>query len=122
MAKRERGTGRIYQPRDPSDPTRYLQVWWIDYSIEGRRHRESSKSRKRSVAAALLKQRLGQSPEQAAARAQRLTFEDLEEGIAARYELAGNRSTGRLRAAFNHLREHFAEWPARAITTEALEK
>jgi hypothetical protein len=24
MAKRERGTGRIYQPRDPSDPTRQI--------------------------------------------------------------------------------------------------
>lgn len=122
MTKRERGTGRIFQPRDPEDHTRHTQVWWIDYSIEGKRYRESSKSRKRSVAAALLKQRLGQAPEQAAARAQRLSFEDLEEGIQSRYELAGNRSTGRLRAAFKHLREHFAEWPARAITTEALQK
>ena len=47
-ARRERGTGRIYQPRDPQHPDRTLQVWWIDYSVEGRRYRESSKSRKRS--------------------------------------------------------------------------
>jgi hypothetical protein len=50
-ATRERGTGRIYQPRDPQHPERTLQVWWIDYSVEGRRYRESSKSRKRTVAA-----------------------------------------------------------------------
>lgn len=121
-ARRERGTGRIYQRPDPKDPSKQLQVWWIDYSIDGKRHRESSKSRKRSVAAALLKSRLGQSAEQAAARAQKLTFEDLEEGIKAKYRLKGNRSLGRLTAAFAHLRDYFAEWPARSITTEALQK
>jgi hypothetical protein len=118
----ERGTGRIYQPRDPQHPDRTLQVWWIDYSVEGRRYRESSKSRKRSEAAKLLKQRLGQTPAQAAARAARVTFEDLEDAIVAAYELGGRRSIGRLKTAFGHLREPFEGWPARAITTEALKK
>ena len=65
---------------------------WIDYSVDGRRYRESSKSRKKSDAVKLLKQRLGQTPEQASARAQKLTFEDLEAGIVAEYQREGRRS------------------------------
>ena len=121
-AQRERGTGRVYQQRDPQHPDRTLQVWWLDYSINGRRFRESSKSRKKSDAVKLLKQRLGHTPEQAVARAQKLTFEDLEAGNVAEYHREGRKSLGRLQAAFVHLREHFAEWPARSITAEALQK
>jgi integrase len=119
---RERGTGRIFQPRDPQHPDRTLQVWWIDYSVGGRRYRESSKSRKRTDAAKLLKERLGLNPQQAAARAQRLTFEDLEAGIVGEYKREQRRSVGRLQAGFNNLREFFAGWTARDITTEALQK
>ena len=60
LAKRERGTGRIYQPHDPANPERRLQTYWIDYHVDGRRHRESSKSRKKSDALALLKLRMGE--------------------------------------------------------------
>jgi hypothetical protein len=121
-AQRERGTGRVYQQRVPHNPGRTLQVWWIDYSVDGRRYRESSKSRKKSDAVKLLKQRLGQTPEQASARAQKLTFEDLEAGIVAEYQGEGRKSLGRLQAAFAHLREPFEGWTARAITAEALQK
>lgn len=121
-AQRERGTGRVYQQRDPQHPERTLQVWWLDYSVDGRRYRESSKSRKRSDAVKLLKQRLGQTPEQASARAQKLTFGDLEAGIVAEYQREGRKSLGRLQAAFTHLREFFEGWTARAITAEALQK
>jgi integrase len=120
-AQRERGTGRLYQQRDPQHPERTLQVWWLDYSVDGRRYRESSKSRKRSDAVKLLKQRLGQTPEQASARAQKLTFGDLEAGIVAEYQREGRKSLGRLQAAFAHLRESFEGWTARAITAEALQ-
>jgi len=69
---------------------------------------------------ALLKERLGQSPDAAGARATRITFEDLQAGIDAAYERQGNRSLDRLRAAFVHLAEAFAGWDARKIMTEAL--
>lgn len=121
-ARRERATGRIHQPKDPQHPDRTTQVWWIDYSVDGRRYRESSKSRRRSDAAKLLKQRLGEKPEQAAARAQKLTFEDLGAGILADYKRKGRRSDGRVRAAFDHLREFFGGWSAQAITADALQQ
>jgi integrase len=121
-AKRERGLGRVYLPRDPQHPGRTLQTWWLDYSIEGRRYRESSKSRKRTAAVALLKQRLGQAPEAAAARATRVTFEDLKTGIEADYKRRGNRSWDRVRQAFIHLEAAFGGWDARRITAESLTK
>lgn len=124
MAKRDRGAGTVYQPRDPKEPTRRLQVWWIDYHVNGKRHHESSKSRKKSEALALLRRRVGEhaTGQYIGAEAKRLTFEDLEAGIVASYELKGHRSLGRLRAAFNHLRDHFGDWKATAITVRALEQ
>jgi integrase len=124
VAKRERGTGRIYRPHDPANPERRLQTYWIDYHVDGRRHRESSKSRKKSDALALLKLRMGEhaTGQYVGGEARRLTFEDLEAGIVASYELKGHRSLGRLQAAFNHLRDHFASWKATAITARALEQ
>jgi hypothetical protein len=121
-AKRERGQGSIYLPNDPQHPGRKLQTWWISYSIGGVRRRESSRSRKRSDAVALLKQRQGQSPEAAAARAARITFEDLQTGVEGAYSRQGNRSLGRLRSAFVHLAETFSGWDARKITAETLTK
>src|SRR2546425_11904093 len=47
----KRGLGRIYQRG---------QVWWIQYSFRGKKHRESSESEKESVAIKLLKKRLGE--------------------------------------------------------------
>jgi hypothetical protein len=59
---RERGTGSVYLPEDPKNPGQKLQTWWISYYIDyidGKRRRESSKSRKKSEAQALLKRRMG---------------------------------------------------------------
>jgi hypothetical protein len=47
----------VFQSRDPKNPKRLLKVWWIDYHVDGRRYRESSKSRRKSDAVALLKRR-----------------------------------------------------------------
>ena len=94
MAKRERGAGRLYLRQDPTDPERRLQTWWIDDRVDGRRYRGSSKSRKKSDALALLKLRMGEhaTGQYVGAEAKRLTFEDLEAGLVASYELKG--STG----------------------------
>ena len=123
VATRERGTGRGYQRQDPANPGRKLRTWWIDYHFDGRRYRESSKSPKKSDALAQLEAAgwvSTRSGRYVGADARRLTFEELEVGIVASYQLNGHRSLGRLQAAFNHLREHFGGWKASAISARAL--
>jgi integrase len=121
MAK-ARGQGRVYQPNDPKTPGRKLQTWWIDYSVGGTRYRESSKSQRKADAVTLLKRRLGEHAigRFAGPEVQRLTFEDLETGLLDAYQLAGRRSIGRARIAFNNLRECFGGMKATAITARAL--
>jgi hypothetical protein len=45
------GLGRIYRRGD---------VWWIQYSVHGMRHRETTRSRQRSDAVRLLKRRISE--------------------------------------------------------------
>src|SRR6202011_959112 len=64
---------------------RKTMTWWIQYSVKGRRVRESSNSRVRHDAEALLWERL-----EAAARGERVgprraTFEDLTEILLSHY-------------------------------------
>ena len=124
MAKsRERGTGSVYLKDDPNNPGQKLQTWWISYYIDGKRKRESSKSRKKSDAQALLKRRMGEHALglELGDEAKRLTFEDLEAGFRRSYENSGRRSLRRAGNAWDRLREHFGGWKARAITANALE-
>jgi hypothetical protein len=60
VANRERGGGRVYRRRDLNDPKRLLKVWRIDYHVDGKRYRESSKSQRKTDAVALLKRRMGE--------------------------------------------------------------
>jgi hypothetical protein len=96
---RERGTGSIYLPEDPKHPGQRLQTWWISYYVDGKRRRESAKSRKKSDAQALLKQRVGAHALGLEAgfgdEAKRLTFEDLEAGFRRSYEAKEHRSIRR---------------------------
>jgi hypothetical protein len=46
---RERGTGSVYLPEDPKNPGQKVQTYWISYYIDGKRKRESSESRKKSL-------------------------------------------------------------------------
>jgi hypothetical protein len=120
---RERGTGSIYLPEDPNSPGQKLQTWWISYYIDGKRKRESSKSRKKSDAQALLRRRMGEHALglELGEEAKRLTFEDLEAGFRRSYENSGRRSLRRAGNAWDRLREQFGGWKARAITANALE-
>ncbi len=59
--EKARGNGLVYQPiyRDKrTGVRRKVTTWWIQYSVEGRRFRESSNSRVRHEAEALLRKRL----------------------------------------------------------------
>jgi hypothetical protein len=94
---RERGTGSVYLKEDPNSPGQKLQTWWISYYVDGKRKRESSKSRKKSDAQALLKRRMGEHALglEIGDEEKRLTFEDLEAGFRRSYENSGRRSLRR---------------------------
>ncbi len=59
--KKNRGTGLVYQPTYVDKGTgerKAASTWWIQYSVRGRRFRESSGSRNRTEAEKLLQERL----------------------------------------------------------------
>ena len=109
------GTGRVYQRGD---------VWWIDYSYRGQRHRESSGSTKKKDANALLKKRLGEmgSGRFIGSDAERVRFTDLAEMIETDYRVNGRRSIKRLQISLNHLREQFGDTRALDITTDRIRR
>ena len=68
---------------DPNNPGQKLQTWWISYYVDGKRKRESTGTRKKSDAQALLKRRMGEHALglELGEEAKRLSFEDLEAGF-----------------------------------------
>jgi integrase len=120
--RRERGTGSIYLPNDPKNPGQKLKTFWIAYYVNGRRKHESSKSRKKSDAQALLKRRMGEHALglEVGDDARRLTFEDLARIVEEDYRLQGRRSLNRLQLSLRHLREHFGDDRAVSITADRL--
>jgi integrase len=94
------------------------QTWWVQYCHRGTVLRESSGSRNKSDATALLRQRLADiargTPR--ARDAERLTFEQLAEGLLTDYRLNGRRSTARAAQAIARLREFFGRDVAAEVT------
>ena len=96
------GLGRIYKRNE---------VWWIDYSFRGQRHRESSGSSRKKDAKQLLRKR---TMEMGRGRvvgpdAESLSYEDLETIIRDNYVKKERRSTERLEASLKALRS-FLRW------------
>lgn len=108
------GTGRVYQRGG---------VWWIQYGHRGTTYRESSKSTKKGAATALLKKRLGEigSGKFVGPDAERVTLDDLAEGLEQHYKLKGLRTWDRAALSVSHLRAYFGG-DARAIdiTTKSM--
>ncbi len=123
-AARRRGAraGRLFKPTDPKTGAP-CGVWWIDYSIRGRRFRESSKTTVRAEAAALLRQRLAEhATGRFAPNAERVTLDQLIEGFRRHYTLKGRRSLDRAEIALKHIRDSFgAEARAVDLTAPRLE-
>jgi integrase len=111
------GTGRIYQ-QPGSD------VWWLDYSFRGKRYRESSKSKKRADAVALLKKRMGEQARGVVSgpAVERVKWEDLAQGIRDDYAVNERKSTHALNAALKHLTGHFGTMRAIDITTDRIRR
>ena len=104
------GFGRIYQRG---------RTWWIQYNHRGKKHRETSKSTKRSVAVKLLKQRQVemQSGGPVGADVEKTTFEDLSEMVVTDYIANGKRSIRTARSALKHLESFFSR--ARVVDIRA---
>ncbi len=101
----------------------HLWAGWLDYSVGGTRHRESTGTTSKGEAQRLLRQRLvaretrrlvGPAPE-------RVTFAELEQGLVTEYELRGRRSLDRAKGALAHLRAFFGAVRAIDITPERVD-
>ena len=85
-----RGTGSVYKRGN---------TWWIQYHFRGKRHRESSGSKRRTDAVALLRKRLGEIGQGRVVgpSVERTTFEELAQMLLDDYELKQLRSIRRVR-------------------------
>src|SRR5204862_5690887 len=95
------GQGRVYRPRVRG---REIATWWLDYSIAGRRHRETANTKVKSEALEILRQRIGDRKSgKVIGRPDRVTLADLHSGLERHYQREDNRSLLRAQQAFNHL-------------------
>jgi integrase len=84
-------------------------TYWIAFYHRGKEHRESSQSDNESVARKLLKQRIGEATQGKliGAKQERVTFDDLAQGLLADYQINGRRSMRSARLSISHLRKFF---------------
>src|SRR3989475_9260573 len=110
-----RGQGRVYRPRVRG---RAVATWWLDYSLDGTRHREPAHTRRKSEALEVLRQRIGDRKSgKVVGRPDRVTLADLRAGLERHYRREGNRSLRRAQEALAHLERFFgAKVRAMSIT------
>jgi integrase len=131
-----RGLGRVFKPeaRRPFDPEHehvkscrpekgcYLKtdVWWLDYSIHGKRHRESSGTTSKRDAQRLLRQRIGdRETGKLTGRPDKVTLADLKGGLERHYTRENLRSWASAKYAFAHLERLLSlNTPASELTTQ----
>ncbi|MGO9268324.1 MAG: tyrosine-type recombinase/integrase [Candidatus Binataceae bacterium] len=108
-----RGLGRIFK-RGP--------VYWIAYYHSGKEHRESSHSDSETQARKLLKQRLAEvaTGRSAGGREERLTLDDLANGLLTDYQVNHRRSLRSARLSIGHLRKFFGLARAVDISTDRI--
>jgi integrase len=99
-------------------------VYWIAFYHRGKEYRESSGSESESAARKLLKQRIGEAGKgQLLRRSQeRVTFEDLAQGLLADYQINERRSTSAAQLSIRHLSRFFGLDRALDITTNRVKQ
>jgi integrase len=123
---RSRGLGFVYQPTYRKTDTGELKassIWWISYSVRGRRQRESSESANRADAVRLLKTRIAEtaSGKPVGTELERTTLNDLIAMVEADYIANGRRSLDRVKNAAANLRAFFGgDCKARALTSDRI--
>jgi integrase len=120
-----RGLGFVYQPAYVDKRTgegRTASTWWLQYSVRGKRYRESSGSTNRADAVKLLKRRIGEAVEgrPIGHDIEKTTFEDLAQILLDDYKANGRHSTRRAKSATQNLRRFFADSRAIDITEDRL--
>jgi integrase len=120
-----RGLGFVYQPAYVDKRTgegRTASTWWLQYSVRGKRYRESSGSTNRADAVKLLKRRIGEAAEgrPIGHDIEKTTFEDLARILLDDYKANGRQSTRRAKSATQNLRRFFADSRAMDITEDRL--
>jgi len=88
---------------------------WIQYSADGKRHRESTKTDKITDARRLLKQREGEAMAGKAPALKHVKFEDMVDLIVKDYKINKKKSIGRLDNSIGHLKEYFGGMKAGKI-------
>jgi integrase len=124
-ASRSRGLGRVFQSlyKDPkTGKLKRTATWWIEYSYQGQRHRESSRSTNRPDALKLLKRRLAEMGQGrlVGPDAEKTTFEELASMLLDDYMVNGRKSIERARASVKRLREIFGPTRAMDITADRI--
>jgi integrase len=100
-----RGQGRVFRPKVRGAET---AVWWLDYSVRGERHRESSETTSKTEAQRLLRDRLGDREDgRLVGRPDRVTVGELRALHERQYDLDGLRSKIRATACWTHLEGFF---------------
>ena len=123
--KQTRGLGFVYQPIYVDKRTgerKTAATWWVQYSVRGKRYRESSGSLNRADAVKLLKRRIGQAAEgrPVGHDIERTTFEDLAKILLDDYKANGRQSIRRAKSSTQNLRRFFADSRALDITEDRL--
>jgi integrase len=123
--KKTRGLGLVYQPTyidKQSGQRKTAATWWVQYSVRGKRYRESSGSANRVDAVKLLKRRIGEAADgkPIGHDIEKTRFEDLTRILLDDYQANGRASIRRVRGAVRNLRQFFAESRAIDITEDRL--
>jgi hypothetical protein len=114
-----RGQGTVFRPNIQG---RVTQIWWLDYSVRGKRHRESSGVTSKRDALELLRQRIGRRQDGTmSGRPKRVTLNELKSALQRHYVREGNASWPRAEQAFTHLEQFFGvDAKALSITRSAV--
>lgn len=115
-----RGQGRVFRPKVNGRET---AVWWLDYSVRGRRHRESAHTTSKRDALELLRQRIGDHKVgRLVGTPDRVRLGQLRELVERQYLLDGRRSLTRVKQCWDHVEEYFgADTRAIEISVAALD-
>lgn len=111
-----RGAGRVFRPKWNG---RTSKVWWMDYSVRGERHRESSGETSKRAAQRILRERMGsREAGKIIGHPDRVTLHDLRELVKTDYELSGLTSWDNAAGpSWEHVLRIFgANEPALAVT------